>query len=88
MYRKLLEAEPENFDALHMLGIVCHEIGKSSDAEKYFLKALSIDSSHPPLFHHYGLFLVRTKRYEESVAQFDQALSCSTVSPLSIATAG
>ena len=29
LYRKLLEAEPENFDALHMLGIVSHEIGKS-----------------------------------------------------------
>jgi protein O-GlcNAc transferase len=74
LYRKLLEAEPENFDALHMLGIVSHEMGKSSDAERYFLKALSIDSTHPPLFHHYGLFLAKTKRYEESVAQFDQAL--------------
>ena len=74
LYRKLLEAEPENFDALHMLGIVSHEMGKSSDAERYFLKALSINSTHPPLFHHYGLFLAKTKRYEESVAQFDQAL--------------
>jgi predicted O-linked N-acetylglucosamine transferase (SPINDLY family) len=74
LYRKLLEAEPENFDALHMLGIVSHEIGKSSEAEKFFLKALSIDSSHPPLFHHYGLFLAKAKRYDESVAQFDQAL--------------
>ncbi len=74
LYRKLLEAEPENFDALHMLGIVSHEMGKSSDAERCFLKALSIDSTHPPLFHHYGLFLAKTKRYEESVAQFNQAL--------------
>jgi protein O-GlcNAc transferase len=74
LYRKLLEADPENFDALHMLGIVCHEMGKPSDAERYFLKALSVDSTHPPLFHHYGLFLAKTKRYQESVAQFDQAL--------------
>jgi len=74
IYRSLVSGDPRNFDALHMLGIVCVENGKPAEAEQFFLKALSIDARYPPLFHNYGVFLGKQKRYQEAVTQFDQAL--------------
>jgi protein O-GlcNAc transferase len=74
LYRRILSKEPGNFDALHMLGIVCSENGNPSAAERFFMAALSIDSKYPPLLHNYGLFLGKQKRYQESVDQFDAAL--------------
>jgi Flp pilus assembly protein TadD len=53
LFRKILVNDSRNFDALHMLGIVCSENGKISEAEQFFLAALSIDSRFPPLFHNY-----------------------------------
>jgi Tfp pilus assembly protein PilF len=75
LFRKILVNDSRNFDALHMLGIVCSENGKISEAEQFFLAALSIDSPFPPLFHNYGLFLLKRKRYQDSIDQFDKALT-------------
>ena len=36
LYRKIISTEPTNFDALHMLGIVCCQNGKISEADKFF----------------------------------------------------
>jgi protein O-GlcNAc transferase len=74
LYRSLIAADPGNFDALHMLGIVCFENRKPQEAEQFFLKALSVNSEFPPLYHHYGLFLAKQNRFAESVEQFDKAL--------------
>jgi protein O-GlcNAc transferase len=74
LYRRILSKEPNNFDVLHMLGIVCSENGNPLVAESFFMAALSIDSKYPPLLQNYGLFLDKQKRYQESVDQFDAAL--------------
>ena len=36
LYRQVLFSDPRNFDALHLLGIVCAELGKYDEAEKNF----------------------------------------------------
>jgi tetratricopeptide (TPR) repeat protein len=74
LYRKIIAQDSRNFDALHMLGIVCFENGKESDSERFFQKAMKVDANFPPLFHNYGLVLARLKRYQESVRQFERAI--------------
>ncbi len=39
-YRAVLEAAPENFDALHMLGVVAHQRGRQTEAAALIRKAL------------------------------------------------
>jgi Flp pilus assembly protein TadD len=59
--------EPQNFDANHLLGVVCSEINKFDQAKKCFETALTIDSRlpvesrFPILYQNYGLFLIKTK---------------------------
>jgi protein O-GlcNAc transferase len=74
LFRNVLSKDANNFDALHILGIVCSENGKVLEAENFFLTALSIDSGFPPLFYNYGLFLAKQKRYQESIEHYDKAI--------------
>ena len=36
LFRNIISNDARNFDALHMLGIVCTENGKPSEAEHFF----------------------------------------------------
>jgi tetratricopeptide (TPR) repeat protein len=69
--------EPQDFDANHMLAIVCSELNKFELAEKFFKTSLSIDASFPPLYQNYGLFLSKTKRFDKAIEQFNVALHLS-----------
>ena len=55
IYRHIIATDARNFDALHMLGVVCTEQGKLDDAERFFEQAVSVDQNFPPLFHNFGL---------------------------------
>lgn len=75
LYRKIIFDDPKNFDALHMLGIVCSGNGKTQDADKFFRTALSIDAGFPPCHVNYGFCLLKQKRFEEAIERFDNALA-------------
>lgn len=45
IYREVLAAEPNQFDALHLLGVLAHQTGRSQEAAYLLGKALLIDSS-------------------------------------------
>ena len=74
LYRQIISQDPKNFDALHMLGIVCSNTGKIQEADKLFRAALSIDSGFPPCHVNYGFCLLKQKRLTEAVEHFDKAL--------------
>lgn len=75
IYRRIIANDPRNFDALHMLAIVCSEQGKIEEAEHTFKKAAAIDQKFPPFFHNFGLHYSRQKQYVKAVLQFDKALA-------------
>ena len=75
LYRKIISEDPKNFDALHMLGIVCFGSGKTQDADKFFRAALSIDSGFPPCHVNYGFYLLKQKRFKDAIESFDKALA-------------
>ena len=44
IYRKILDKDPYNPDALHLLGLIAHQTGKYEDAVKYISKAIKSKS--------------------------------------------
>lgn len=46
LYRQVLKADPHNFDALHLLGVLCHQMGRHADAVD--LISLAIQQSPEP----------------------------------------
>jgi protein O-GlcNAc transferase len=75
LYREIIASDPRNFDALHLLGIVCSETGKVQDADKFFRKAITIDPNFPPCYVNYGFYLLKQSRFSEALECFDKALA-------------
>ncbi len=74
LYKSALNINPNDFDALHMLGIVHAQRGQFADAENCLRKALAVDKSVLPCWHNYGTILAKLKRFDESVASYQSAL--------------
>lgn len=73
--RQALAHNARDFDALHILGVVCAQRGDYDQAERLLATALSIDPRVPPCLHNYGNVLSRLKRYEEAIRYYKQALA-------------
>ena len=74
VYKKVLIVDSNDFDALHMLGIINAQHGAFQEAEKLLGKALSVDSKVAPCFHNYGTVLAKLKRFEDAVNSYNSAI--------------
>ncbi len=74
VYKKVLNVDPNDFDALHMLGIINAQRGSFEEAEKFLRKALSVDPKVAPCFHNYGTVLAKLKRFKEAIESYNSAI--------------
>ncbi len=73
-YRRILQVEPDNFDALDLLGIIEGRRGRHDEAHRLFSLALSINSRSARAYSHLGMALGALERFEEALESFDKAL--------------
>ena len=73
-YRAVLALHPHHFDALHMLGLICHELGRNAEALSLIGAALKVKTASADALSNHGLVLNALQRYEEALASFDRAL--------------
>ena len=74
LYRVVLASEPENFNALHMLGVIRYEQGRHPEAIQHLAKAVRRRPQSPEAHYNLGLALFEVRRYEEAVAQQKKAI--------------
>jgi protein O-GlcNAc transferase len=70
---QLLEAWPDHFDVLHLLGILRCQQGRFVEALSLIGVALRSKPDFPPALLNYGLALDALKRREEALACYDKA---------------
>lgn len=73
-FRRALEANPKNFDALADLGTALDLSGRSEEALVYFEKARALRPENFALHYNYGLALAKLSRWAEAQAAFREAL--------------
>src|SRR6476469_5735481 len=71
LYREIIASDPRNFDALHLLGIVCSETGKVSDADK----ALALFPNFAQAWLGRGNVMRELGRNDEAFAAYSNAIS-------------
>lgn len=74
-YKEILEMDSQNFDVLHLLGLLSHQLGASAEAEYFFLSAITIK---PDFFQVYSSYA----RYLHDHNRLDDAFSCYAKSAL------
>jgi tetratricopeptide (TPR) repeat protein len=74
IYRAILAADPQDFDALHLLGVLEHQQGRSVDGLRLVAAALRAQPGSAAALANYGVILDVLKRHEEALAAFDRLL--------------
>jgi protein O-GlcNAc transferase len=75
VYRQILEREPQNAEALHLLGVAELQSGNAAQSIALIARAIAIDSRNANYHSNFGLALSHSGRSEEALASFDAALS-------------
>jgi protein O-GlcNAc transferase len=81
IYRQVLSAEPSHPQALHLLGLLNYEAGKSAIAVAFISRAIAIEPRIPSFHHNLGAALQAQGRLDEALASYRQALAIRPDSP-------
>ena len=71
----ILTAAPEDFDSLHLLGLLRHRQGRNAEALRLVASVLRRAPRSAEVLSNYGLILTALKRHEEALACFEDALA-------------
>jgi tetratricopeptide (TPR) repeat protein len=71
----VLNAEPDYFDAKHLLALVLHQQGRTNRAIDLLKTALAKQPDAAPALCNYALMLQDMNRHEEALASLDRALA-------------
>jgi tetratricopeptide (TPR) repeat protein len=75
LYTRVLKAQRDNFDALHLLGMLNHQRGKTGEAYRLLSAALKSQPRSPDALSNFALVLHALKRSDEALAALDKALA-------------
>jgi predicted TPR repeat methyltransferase len=74
LYREILAQRPENFHAMHMLGVLCAQRDDWTGAESLLAAAVRIDPSVAAAHANLGNTLRLMERSDEAMASYERAL--------------
>jgi Tfp pilus assembly protein PilF len=74
LYLQVLQADPKQPDALHLLGLIAKRSGRHDLAGAYMRQALSIRPDFPEAHFNLGNVLREQGQLEEAAASYRQAL--------------
>ncbi|MEJ2626614.1 MAG: tetratricopeptide repeat protein [Pseudolabrys sp.] len=75
LYREVLAAQPDNFDALHLYGVLMHQRGQPVEALKLIGQALKANARAAAAHSNYGMILAALDRAAEAVESYDRAIA-------------
>lgn len=74
-YRHLLGNEPRHADALHYLGVLCHQTDRHHEATELIAAAVKLNPRNADYLNNHGLALRAAGRIEEAVASYLAAIA-------------
>ncbi|MGO8753933.1 MAG: tetratricopeptide repeat protein [Gallionellaceae bacterium] len=75
LYRQVLQSEPDNPDALHLLGALARQAGKYAVAADFIGRAIHAKPAEPVFHNSLGLVLKDSGKLDEAVASYRRAAS-------------
>ena len=74
LYRKVLAAEPNNANSLHLLGMIAYQTGQPAAAADLIAKAIALHGGEASFHFHLALALKALGKFDEAVAHYRRAL--------------
>ena len=74
-YAEILGIQPDNFDALHLSGVVAFQCNRFEDAARLLESAISVNANQATAHTNLGLALQSLERTEDALASFERAIA-------------
>src|SRR5258705_5411760 len=74
-YAAILNARPDHFNALHLLGVLRRQQGNSAEALRLIGAALNLNPCSLDALCNFGLVLFALKLHDEALEAYDKALA-------------
>jgi len=74
IYQQILQADPNQPDALHLLGLIAYQFGKNDTAADLIDQALATRPDYAEAYSNRGLALQEFNQLEDAVASYDKAI--------------
>ena len=74
LYRGILATDEQQFDALHLLGVVRYQQGYNAEAEELIRAARTREPHNVSALSNHGIVLAELERHAEALACYDRAL--------------
>lgn len=78
VYRQVLERDPGNHRALHLLGTLLYQTRRMGPAEAALREALSLNPGHAAIHYHLANVLKDTGRAVEAISELERALAINS----------
>ena len=75
LYQTILKQEPRHADALHLLGVMAHQLGRNDVAVQMIVEAIRINPNEPGYYNNCGEAYRALNQHDRAVALYEQALS-------------
>ena len=79
IYQQILQADPNQPVALHLLGVIAHQGGDNDKAVDQITKALAIKPDYAEAHYNLGLAFKKLGKLEEAIASYRKALASSPI---------
>ena len=74
VYRQILQADPNQADAIHLLGVIAHQVGRHEIAIEYISRSLQIDGSSANVHNNLGGVYRALGRLPDATACYERAV--------------
>lgn len=75
LYRRILQAAPDNSDAMHFLGVLLHQRDRSDAAIELIERSITLKPEHADYHNNLGNVLVERARFGEATEVYRKALA-------------
>jgi tetratricopeptide (TPR) repeat protein len=75
LYEEILEATPEQSDALHLLGVIASQTKNQTRAVELISKAIQIDPGNAVAYSNRGIALQKLERWDAALLDYDHAIA-------------
>ena len=74
LYRQVLDLQPNQPEALHLLGLVMHQTGRTTEADELLQQSLARTPGNAGFHYNYARVLAEDGRPQEAVSHYQRAL--------------
>ncbi len=88
LYRQILSRQPQNAQALHLLGVLAHQSNRNEQAIEFIQKAIDAQPDFPEAYNNLGLILHRSGQTKAAIAALRRAVELGPKSAFAMANLG